>query len=195
MGCPARRERQIPNTARGSTALRKTARGFVARHPHAELKTQASSRPARDIRDELQRRGQAQPDGAPQAQPDDEPQTTAGWRRESGVDLEAVERAIARQHQAAIDTGEAWPPQRVPEPTPNTNPEAEPAPAQPQQDDRAARLDQLLALADDTAQRLTAQRAERQASSEYAARLERQALAEPQAGHQAEARKGFEIEM
>src|SRR6185437_12331893 len=49
MGCPARRERQVPNTARGSTGLRKTACGFVARHPHAELKKQASSRPARDI--------------------------------------------------------------------------------------------------------------------------------------------------
>ena len=57
------------------------------------------------------------------------------------------------------------------------------------------RLDQLLALADDTAQRPTAQRAKRQASSEYVARLERQAQAEPEAGHQAEAREGFEIEM
>ena len=45
----------------------------------------------------------------------------------------------------------------------------------------------LLALAGDTARRLTAQRAERRASSEYAARLERQAQAEPEAGHQAEA--------
>jgi hypothetical protein len=66
---------------------------------------------------------------------------------------------------------------------------------QPRQDDRAARLDQLLALAGDTAQRLTAQRAKRQASSEYAARLERQAQTDPEAGHQAEAREGFEIEM
>ena len=96
---------------------------------------------------------------------------------------------------AAIDAGKPWPLQRAPEPAPNTNPEAEPASAQPQLDDRAARLDQLLALADDTAQRLTAQRAERQASSEYAARLARQAQAEPEAGHQAEAREGFEIEM
>jgi hypothetical protein len=51
----------------------------------------------------------AQPDGEPQAQPDGEPQTTAGWWRKFEADLQAAERAIARQHQAAIDAGEPWP--------------------------------------------------------------------------------------
>jgi len=166
-----------------------------ARYEQWAADTHATREAAGKARAELQRRGQAQPDGAPQAQPDDQPQTQAGWWRESGADSEAAGRAIARQHQAALDAGEAWPPQRAPEPTPNTNPEAESASAQPQQDDRAARLDQLLALAGDTARHRTAQRAERQASSEYAARLERQAQAEPEAGHQADSREGFEIEM
>lgn len=67
--------------------------------------------------------------------------------------------------------------------------------AQPAQDDRMARLDELLARADDAAQRLAAQQAERHASGEYAARIEREAPAEPEAGHQAEAREGAEIEM
>ncbi len=168
-------------------AERQRLEAHNARYEQWAAGTRATREAAGKARAELQRRGHAQPDGAPL--------TTAGWWRESGADLQAAGRAIARQHQAAIGTGAAWPPQRAAEPAPNTNPEAEPASAQPRQDDWAARLDQLLALAGDTAQRLTAHRAKRQASSEYAARLERQAQAEPEAGHQAEAGEGFEIEM
>ena len=80
--------------------------------------THATREAAGKARAELQRRGHVQPDG--------EPLTTAGWWRESGADLQAAERAIARQHQAAIDAGAAWPPQRAAEPAPNTSPEAEP---------------------------------------------------------------------
>jgi len=102
------------------------------------------------------------------------------------------------QHQAAIDAGEPWPPQRTPEPDPEPTPEksaeGQLVPAQPAQDDRAARLDELLARANQAAQRLTAQQAERQASSEYATRIERQAQAAPEAGQQAGAREGIEIE-
>jgi hypothetical protein len=142
----------------------------------------------------------------PQAQPDDEPQTTARWWRGFEADLQAAERAIARQHQAAIDAREPRP-QRTPEPNPSSapepdagptskaNPAVEPAPAKPEQDDRSARLDELLARADQAARRLAAQQAERQASSEYAARIEREAQAQPEAGRQAEARDQAEIEM
>ena len=123
----------------------------------------------------------------------------AGWWHQFEADAEAVERAIARQHQAAIDAGQPWPPQRTPEPdlgsAPKASPKDEPAPAQPAQDDRAARLDELLARADQAAQRIAAQQAERQASSEYAARIEREAQAQPEADQQAEARDGAEIEM
>jgi len=43
--------------------------------------------------------------------------------------------------------------------------------------------------------RVAAQRAERHASSEYAARIEREAVAEPESGRQAEARDGAEMEL
>jgi conjugative relaxase-like TrwC/TraI family protein len=158
-------------------------------------------------RAELQRREHAQPEEEPQAQSNDEPQTMAGWWRQFEADLQAAERAIARQHQAAIDAGEPWPPQRTPEPNPSAAPEPdaaptpkasledEPAPAKSEQDDRPARLDELLARADQAALRITAQQAEQQASSEYAARIEREAQAEPEAGRQAEARDQAEIEL
>jgi hypothetical protein len=157
-------------------------------------------------RAELQRRGHAQPQEERQAQPD-KPRTTAGWWREFESDLQAAERAIARRHQAAIDAGGPWPPQRTPEPNPSSapepdagptskaNPAVEPAPAKPEQDDRSARLDELLARADQAARHLAAQQAERQASSEFAARIEREAQAQPEAGRQAETRDQAEIEM
>jgi hypothetical protein len=67
-------------------------------------------------RAELQRREQARPQQEPQVQPADQPQTMTGWWREFEADAEAAERPIARQHQAAIDAGKPWPPQRTPEP-------------------------------------------------------------------------------
>ncbi len=156
---------------------------------------------------ELQRRGHAQPEEEPQARPGDAPQTTAGWWRQFEADLQAVERAINRQRQAAIEAGKPWPPQRTaepnpssapepdPGPTPKASPEEQPATAQPEQDDQAARLDELLARAGQAAQRIAAQQAERQASSEYAARIERETQAQAEAASQAEARDQAEIEM
>ena len=163
----------------------------------------ADTRAARDMAGkataELQRRGQPHPEREPHAQPGDEPQTTAGWWRQFQADAEAAERAIARQHPAAIAAGQPWPPQGTPEPdlgsAPKASPKDQSVPAQPTQDDRTARLDELLARADQAAQRIAAQQAERQASGEYAARLEREAQAQPEADKQAEAREGAEIEM
>jgi hypothetical protein len=65
----------------------------------------------------------------------------------------------------------------------------------PAQDDRTARLNELLVRADQAAQRIAAQQAERQASSEYAALIERQAQAQPEAGRYAEAQDQAEIEI
>jgi len=148
---------------------------------------------------ELQRRGHARPEEEPQPQANEEPQTTAGRWREFEADLQAVERGLARQHQAAIDAGEPWPPQRAPEldagPTPKASPEDEPAPEQPAQQNRTARIDELLARAGQAAQRLTVRQAEQRASSEYAARIEWEAQAEPESGRQAEAHDQAEIEM
>jgi hypothetical protein len=65
----------------------------------------------------------------------------------------------------------------------------------PEQNDRAARLDEHLARADQAAQRIAAQQAERQASSDYAARMELQAQTQAEAGQQAEARYDVELEL
>lgn len=146
------------------------------RHPRRQGDRRESER-------QLRRRGQAQPHGEPQGQPGDGPQTTAGWWRAFEADLQAVKRAVARQHRAAIAAGEPWPPQHAPEPDPGTapgrSPQSQPVPAHPEQDDQAARLGKLLAQADEAAWRVKAQRAEQQASSEYAVRMEQQAQAEP----------------
>ena len=56
---------------------------------------------------ELRRRGHAEP-----AQ---KPRTTAGWWRQFEADLDAVDRAIEREHQAAIAAGQPWPPQHAAE--------------------------------------------------------------------------------
>jgi hypothetical protein len=79
---------------------------------------------------ELQRRGHARPEEEPQPQANEEPQTTAGWWREFEADLQAVERALARQHQAAIDAGNpgrrsahaSWMPDRPGRPARKTSP-------------------------------------------------------------------------
>ena len=146
---------------------------------------------------ELQRRGHAQPDGEPHPQPEDKQQQIAGWQQLEAY-AEALNCTDASEHQAVSGAGEPWPPQRisaidspsVPRPDPETSPENEPA-----QDDLAARLDELLARADQAAQRIAAQQAERQASSEYAARMELEAHTQAEAGQQAEARDGVELEL
>jgi len=59
----------------------------------------------------------------------------------------------------------------------------------------ATRLDKLLAQADQATQRIAAQEAEGQASSDYAARIEREAQASPEAEQHAEARDQAEMEL
>ena len=207
---------EVQHDETGAASAKTLARQLAAERQRLEagsIRYETWAAGTRDIRAaadkaraELQRRGHVQPEEERQAQPD-EPRTTAGWWREFEADLQAAERAIARQHQAAIDAGEPWPPQRTPEPNPSSAPEpdagptskaspaVEPAPAKPEQGNRTARLDELLARAGQAARRLAAQQAERQASSEYAARIEREAQAQPEAGRQAEARDQAEIEM
>jgi hypothetical protein len=75
------------------------------------------------------------------------------------------------------------------------NPEDEPARTQSMRDDTAARLKELLARVDQAAQAAAAREAERQASREYAARIGREAQAEPQPRHQAEVPDEAEIEL
>ena len=149
---------------------------------------------------ELRRRRHAQPDGEPYLQPEGEPELTAGWWQQPETDVEAVNCADANERQAASNTREPWRPQRVLDMNPpsayrsepQTSPENEPA-----QENRVARLDELLARAGRAAQRIAAQQAEQQASSQYAARLELEAQTQTQAeaGQQAEARDEAELEL
>jgi hypothetical protein len=61
-------------------------------------------------------------------------------------------------------------------------------------DDRTAHLDELLARTEQAAQRAAAQEAERHASSEYAARIQREVQTGLEAPQQAEARDEPEME-
>jgi len=56
---------------------------------------------------ELQCRGQHLPAGRTPG-----PQSMATWRREFQTHADAVDRAIEREHQAAIRNGRPWPPSR-----------------------------------------------------------------------------------
>jgi hypothetical protein len=114
------------------------------------------------------------------------------------ADAEAVNCVDASEYQAASDAGEPWPSQRTLE----IDPPAIPSPApevssanERTQDDQAARLYELLARADQAAQRMAVQQAERRASSEYAVRMELEAQTQAEAGRQAEARDDVEPEL
>jgi hypothetical protein len=106
--------------------------------------------------------------------------------------------ADANKHQAASNAGDPWPPQHVPAMNlPSTSeselqrsPENESA-----NENRAARLDELLTRADEAARRIVARQAERHVSSEYAARMELEAQTQATAGRQAEAREEAEPEL
>ena len=170
-----------------------------ARYEQWSAGTHATRDTAGKAAAELQRRGHVQPDGEPHRQLEDEPQQIAGWRHQLEADAEALNRADATsERRAASDAGEPWLSQRtpdidpasVPRPDPGTSPQIEPA-----QDDRGARLDELLARADQAAQRIAAQQAERHARSEYAARMEREAQTQAEAGQQPEARDEVELEL
>ncbi len=70
-----------------------------------------------------------------------------------------------------------------------------PAPERIHQVERAARLDQMQARTDETVTRIVGQRAELTGSSEYTARIEREAQAEPEPDVQAETAYEIELEL
>jgi hypothetical protein len=119
----------------------------------------------------------------------------AGWWQQLEAGAEAANRADASEHQAATNTGDPRPPQRVPDMNPPSASRSEPRTSpqnEPAQQNRAAQLDELLARADQAARRIAADQAERRASSQYATRMELEA--QTQAGQQAEARDDVELE-
>jgi hypothetical protein len=147
--------------------------------------------------------GKQQPNCNARARSDSQPHrpegAVDGWMVAAAqADAGAVNCADVSKYQAASNTSDPRPPQRVPDmnspsapqPEPRTSPENE-----PEQDDRAARLGGLLARADQAAQRIAVQRAERHASSDYAARMELEAQTQGEPENQARARDEAELEL
>jgi hypothetical protein len=172
---------------------------------------------AEKARTELEHRGLARQAAGHerQAEPGDEPQTVAVWWRQFEADLAAVDRAVEREHQAALTAGRPWPPEYKAQPEPASRPE--PAAGSPgatesgswtetpasrpevpsdyQSAGQAARLDKLLAEVGEAAHGFAAENAGREARAEYAFRVEREARAEPELVLQAESPDEPEVEL
>jgi len=81
-----------------------------ARYEEWAARTASIRETAGKAKAELQRRGQEPTTGGPPG-----PQSMAAWWREFQADADAMDRAIEREHQAAVCSGQPWPPQRQPE--------------------------------------------------------------------------------
>jgi len=163
--------------------------------------TAATRQAAGQAKAELARRGQE-----PAARDASEPQAMTEWWRQFQADADAMDRAIQREHQVAIEVGQPWPPARQAQPDPEPHstllPEA-PRPGQPEipeagagsTDARTARLDVLQTRASAAAARIAADTVERDARAEYVARSDRQTQAESETVPQAEALPDAEMEL
>jgi TrwC relaxase/AAA domain len=165
--------------------------------------TSSKREAAGKARAELERRKLAQRT-AEQRQPEArrEQRTTMQWWRQLESDLAGVNRAIEREHQAAVAAGKPWPPERMPQPQsepvrePENSPGSDPeAYGQSGLDDQTARHDELLAQATEAAGRFTQDKADREGTAQYAARLEPDAQAEPERVLQTEASYEAEIDL
>jgi hypothetical protein len=125
-------------------------------------------------------------------QPAPEPQTTLEWLLQFEADMAAVERSVEREHQAAVDAGQPWPPARQPDADHGTTPETELSATGP-----AARITEAITDVEQAARQYADEQASRQALSDYAARITRQAEAQPEAhaALTAEAPADAEIEL
>lgn len=113
--------------------------------------------------------------------------------------MAAVERSVEREHQAAIDAGQPWPPAHQPDADHGTTPRTELSGTEPaaEQDIPAARVTDAITDAEQAARQYADEQASRQALSDYAARITRQAEAQPEAhaALTAEAPADAEIEL
>jgi hypothetical protein len=115
--------------------------------------------------------------------------------------MAAVERSIESQHQAAINAGQPWPPERQPQAAtdPETVPETEaPRPGLAKgNDDVNARITGAVTDIEHAAREFREDQATRLARTGYAARISRQAEAQPevQATPAAKAPADFEMEL
>jgi conjugative relaxase-like TrwC/TraI family protein len=81
-----------------------------ARFEEWSARTASTRKIAGKAKTELQRRGQHPP-----ARRTSGPQSMAAWWRELQADTDAVDRAIEREHQAAVCDSQPWPPEPKPE--------------------------------------------------------------------------------
>jgi hypothetical protein len=167
-----------------------------ARYEQWAADTHATRDAAGNATAELRRRGQVQPDDEVHLQSEDHQQLTAGWRQQLEAAAEAG--ADSSERQVGSGMGVSRPSQHIPgmnspsasRPEPQANLEHKPA-----QQNRPDQLDELLAKAGQAAQRIAAQRADRQASSDYAARMELEAQTQAEAGQEAETQNEVELEL
>ena len=152
---------------------------------------------------ELERRGLVQQtEEKRQPEAEGERQTMVEWWRRLETDLAAVDRALEREHQAALAAGKSWPLKHPPqheswlvleqESSPESDSDTD---GQPDGADQMARHDELLAQAIEAAERFTREKTDREARAEYTARLEREVHAEPERTLQTEASYEAEIEL
>ncbi len=185
--------------ARHLAARREQLEAANARYQTWAAGTSARREAAGKARAELERRGPAQrAAGQRQPEAEREPTTMIQWWRQFEADVAAADRAIEREQQAALAAGKPWPPQHQSEPVPEpeSNPGSDPqADGQPGPDGQTERRDKLLAQAAEAAERFTAEKAGRETRAAYAARLERDAHAEPERAPQTEASYEAEIEL
>ena len=97
-----------------------------ARYEEWSARTASTREIAGKAKTELQRRGQR-----PAAGGEPGPQSMATWWREFQAHADAADRAIEREHQAAIHDGQRWPPERKPE-AGHKKPDAAPPGREPQ---------------------------------------------------------------
>jgi hypothetical protein len=140
---------------------------------------------------------------SPQARPEPgpEPQTTLEWLREFEADMAGVERSIEGEHQAGVDACQPWPPARQPatDAGPGTVPETEVPGTEPaeEHDNPGTRITQVITEVEQAARQYADEEASRQTLSDYAARISRDAEAQPEAhaSMTAEAPADAEIEL
>jgi conjugative relaxase-like TrwC/TraI family protein len=113
-------------------------------------------------------------------QPGTEPQTSLEWLRQFEADMAAVERSIEREHLAAVEAGQPWPPARQPQASAKPEPTPAAEPIRTEHDDQA-RISTTITQVEQAARQYAAEQASRQALSDYAARISRQAEAQPEA--------------
>ena len=107
--------------ARHMAARREQLEAANARYETWAADTSSRREAAGKARAELERRGLAQQAaGQRQAEPEGEPQTMVEWWRQLEADLAVVDRAIEREHQAAIAAGSPGRPRTRPNLIPST---------------------------------------------------------------------------